>query len=271
MITKLNHPPTHPPHQTHLTHRILLLFHGLDKYRSGDSSRKSKFYLRKTSWSAWANIIFTDGIEIIKLMAFAGLFGGLWYLCFFAEEEFVARNHKKFGLFQQSHGHDFSLWFCNFFNIPSTHEAFFFVSQCVFFAPSLMFFACCTFGEKFSIVVTGEDRVEEWALFRDLHVVQDHYRHMKNPPHWYWAYLEYIWKQFENLGSYLCSFRIVDLLLNPMTEDEEEVSERSEAKRASLVTKECEATNPLLIHSCSRASLKLRLASLGAGSQHSEN
>ena len=30
------------------------------------------------------------------------------------------------------------------------------------------------------------------------------------------------------------------------------------------MTKECEATNPLLIHSCSRASLKMRLASLGA-------
>jgi len=33
------------------------------------------------------------------------------------------------------------------------------------------------------------------------------------------------------------------------------------AKRASLVTEECEATtNPLLIHSCSRASLKMRCA-----------
>ena len=44
-----------------------------------------------------------------------------------------------------------------------------------------------------------------------------------------------------------------------------QVIERSEAKRASLVTYVCEATtNPLLIHSCSRASLKIRLASLGA-------
>jgi len=35
------------------------------------------------------------------------------------------------------------------------------------------------------------------------------------------------------------------------------------------MTEECEATtNPLLIHSCSRASLKMRLASLGAAFPH---
>ena len=39
-------------------------------------------------------------------------------------------------------------------------------------------------------------------------------------------------------------------------------AKRSEEKRASLVTEECEATtNPLLIHSCSRASLKMRTIS----------
>ena len=44
-----------------------------------------------------------------------------------------------------------------------------------------------------------------------------------------------------------------------------------EGERASLVTEECEATtNPLLTHSCSRASLKMCLASLRSAQKEKE-